>query len=38
MALAMTWGHTTVTGGALAAYAGAGLLFWRLPGSESINS
>jgi hypothetical protein len=38
MALAMTWGFSAATGGALAVYAAAGLLFSRLPGSESINS
>jgi len=38
MALAMTWGYSAVTGGALAVYAVAGLLFWRLPGSVSINT
>jgi hypothetical protein len=38
MALAMTWGYSATTGGAMVVYAVAGLLFLRLPGSESIST
>ncbi|MHC4769334.1 MAG: hypothetical protein ACYTEI_11560, partial [Planctomycetota bacterium] len=38
MALAMTWGYSAATGGAMVVYAVAGLLFLRLPGSESIST